>query len=294
LSTFAHLSEKYRPIAALPDEQRIHFIKAPRWIAYPTAKNVLREMEDLYNYPQQTRMRSLLVTGNPNNGKSSILERFLEQHPPSNLNEDEYQIPVVKIETSQANPKQLYTEILQQFHSPFRPSQPLIELQQQAVDVLRECNVRILMIDEFHSLLTGTPKLQRQVVNEIKYLTNKIKISVIAAGTKEAVQVIQTDSQHSSRFSVISLPNWKMGKEFQQLLLSFERGLPLRKESKLSELEKAKLILSISQGIIGNIHELLKLCATDAIRTGREQIDMSVLSKHRWHTPTQGMRNINV
>lgn len=251
-------------------------------------------MEDLYNYPQQTRMRSLLVTGNPNNGKSSILERFLEQHPPSSVDEDEYQIPVVKIETSQAVPKQLYTEILQQFHSPFRPSQPIIELQQQAINVLRECNVKILMIDEFHSLLTGSPRLQNQVMNEIKYLTNKVKISVIAAGTKEAVQVIQTDAQHSSRFSVISLPNWTMGKEFQQLLLSFERGLPLRRESKLSERNKAELILSISQGIIGNIHELLKMCAADAIRTGREHIEMDVLSKHKWYTPTQGTRRIKI
>jgi len=292
LNDFPHLSEKYRSVAALPDEQRIHFIKAPRWIDYPKARIVLQEMEDLYNYPKQTRMRSILVTGHPNNGKSSILERFLAQHPPSSLDEENYEIPVVKIETSQAVPKQLYTEILQQFHSPFRPSQPIVELQQQAVNVLRECNVKILMIDEFHSLLTGSKRLQRQVMNEVKYLTNKVKISIIAAGTKEAVQVIQTDPQHSSRFTVLALPNWEMNREFQQLVGSFESGLPLRKASKLIEGDKLELILSISQGIIGNIHELLKMCATDAIRTGREQIDMDVLRKHVWYTPTQGIRKI--
>lgn len=292
----SHIHEKYRDIALLPDEARMRAIKDFRWIGYPAASSLIGELEDLLNYPTQTRMPSLLIVGKPNNGKSSILERFyaLKVSEPNEDTTETMEFPVVKVQASKPDTKQLYIEILDQFWTPYRASQALVVLRSQAIKIMRECKVKMLVIDEFHSLLTGSHTQQREMLNEVKYITNILKIPVVGAGTQEAIRVLHTDPQHSSRFDLAKLPVWKFDKTFLQLLLSFEMGLPLRKPSNLVEKEKAKLVLSISQGLIGNIHALLKRCAVAAIKDGRECIDLELLSDHKWYTPTKGQREVRL
>ena len=152
----------------------------------------------------------------------------------------------------------------------------------------------MLLIDEFHSLLTGTAKQQREVMNEIKYLSNVLKISIIGAGTKEAVNVLHTDPQYASRFDLIQLPIWQFDRPWLQLLFSFEQGLPLRKPSNLIDKEKSQLILSISQGILGNVDSLIRLCAIKAIESGSEEISLALLKEFKWHTPTRGNRQLKL
>lgn len=294
----SHLNEKYRDLALLPNDARIRAIKDFRWIGYTVAANLINELEYLLDYPKQTRMPSLLIVGKPNNGKSSILERFyalqLEKAEEESEIDGQPNFPIVKVQASKSDTKQLYIEILEQFWTPYRASQTSVVLRQQAVKVMRECNVKMLVIDEFHSLLTGSNTQQREMMNEIKYLTNILKIPVVGAGTQEAIRVLHTDPQHASRFDLAQLPTWEFNKAYLQLLLSFEVGLPLRKRSNLIEPEKAKLILSISQGIIGNIHALLKKCAITAITDGRECIDLNLVREHKWYTPTKGQREVRL
>ena len=68
----------------------------------------------------------------------------------------------------------------------------------------------MLIIDEFHSLLVGTPRLQRQVMNAIKMLCNELQIPIVDVGTKDAIRVLHTYPQHASRFDVAELPTWKL------------------------------------------------------------------------------------
>ena len=68
----------------------------------------------------------------------------------------------------------------------------------------------MLIIDEFYSLLVGTPRLQRQVMNAIKMLCNELQIPIVGVGTKDAIRVLHTHPQHASRFDVAELPTWKL------------------------------------------------------------------------------------
>ena len=68
----------------------------------------------------------------------------------------------------------------------------------------------MLIIDEFHSLLVGTPRLQRQVMNATKMLCNELQIPIVGVGTKDAIRVLHTYPQHASRFDVAELPTWKL------------------------------------------------------------------------------------
>ncbi|MDF5732694.1 MAG: TniB family NTP-binding protein [Rhizonema sp. PD38] len=147
------------------------------------------------------------------------------------------------------------------------------------VHLFRACHVKMLVLDEFHDLLTGSPIKQREVMNAIKLLCKELTIPVVGVGTREAVRVLHTDPQHTSRFDVMTLPTWVLNKNFQSLLASFESVSPLRKPSKLHQPELALTLHAISDGNIGNLHRLLVECAKDAINNGTEYIDKATIER---------------
>ena len=83
-------------------------------------------------------------------------------------------------------------------------------------------------------------------------------------------------------------------KDFVQLLSSFEKALPLKQKSNLTSKELGERILEISDGNLGNLHELLKVCAIEAIHSGKEKIDIDIVEAFSWFTPTKGQREIKL
>lgn len=292
---YQHLHADFRHIMALSNKERIEFMDMPRWIGYKSAQQILDTLQSLMNKPTRPRMPNLLIVGDPNNGKTTIIRRFRELCGQGYVDENSDPIkPVIVAESPpSADEKGLYISILEQFYAPYRASDPTSKLRYQVIHILRMCKTRVLVIDEFHSLLTGSAIKQREVMNAIKLLCNELAIPVIGVGTREAVRVLHTDPQHASRFDVMTLPIWELNQDFQRLLAGFEKVLPLKKASKLHEPELASLIHTISEGNTGNIHRLLIECATDAIESGKEHIDKSVIQSKSWLRPTRGIREVS-
>ena len=144
------------------------------------------------------------------------------------------------------------------------------KLRYQTIHLFREYKVKMLIINEFHSLLMGTPRLQRQIMNAIKMLCNELQIPIVSVGTKDAIRVLHTYPQHTSRFDVAELPIWKLNKDFQKLLFQFQGILPLKKCSNLQSPELATKINTISGGNLGNVYCLLNVCTVEAITSGTE------------------------
>jgi hypothetical protein len=59
--------------------------------------------------------------------------------------------------------------------------------------------VRLLVIDEIHSLLAGTYREQRILLNSIRFLANDLRLPLVCAGTHEAKQALMTDQQLADR-----------------------------------------------------------------------------------------------
>lgn len=116
---------------------------------------------------------------------------------------------------------------------------------------------------------------------------------IVGFGTREAVQVLHSDPQHASRFDVISLPLWSLNKDFQRLLASFEKVLPLHKPSRFHQAELASALHAISGGNLGDLHRLLVECASEAIKSGEEQITKKIVLSKSWLRPTKGIREIS-
>lgn len=289
-----HIHVDFHHVMGLSDKERIEFMDMPRWIGYKSAQNILDTLQGLMTKPARPRMTNLLVVGEPNNGKTTIVRRFQELCGKAYVNDESEPVkPIIVAEAPpSADEKGLYISILEQFYAPYRATDPVSKLRYQVIHILRSCHTRILIIDEFHSLLTGSSIKQREVMNAIKLLCNELAIPIAGVGTREAVRVLHTDPQHASRFDVMTLPTWELNQDFQRLLAGFEKVLPLKEPSRLHEPELASLIHTISEGNTGNIHRLLVECATEAINNNTEQINKEIIQSKSWLRPTRGIREV--
>lgn len=294
--SYEHIHPDFRHIMGLSDKERIQFMDQPRWISYRIAQQILDTLQGLMHKPQRPRMPNLLIVGDPNNGKTTVVRRFRDLCGQGYVDENADPVkPVILAESPpSADEKGLYISILERFFTPYRASDSTAKLRYQVVHLLRLCHTKILIIDEFHSLLTGSAIKQREVMNALKLLCNELAIPIVGVGSREAVRVLHTDPQHASRFDVITLPTWELNQDFQKLLAGFEKILPLKKASRLHQPELATLLHIISEGNTGNLHRLLVECASEAIKSGDEQIDKSIIESKSWLRPTRGIREVVV
>ena len=294
LDEYQHVHEKFRHILFLSEKERLAFLDEPRWIGYATANTIIDNLQGLMNKAKRPRMPNLLIIGDSNNGKTTLVNHFSKKFGVTYLNDNQDAvIPIVTIQAPpSANEKELYITLIEFFGLPYRSTKSSVDLRYQVLHAFRELNVKMLIIDEIHSLLTGTPRQQRQIMNTIKLICNELQIPIVGVGTKDAIRVLHTDPQHASRFDVAEIPIWSNNNDFKKLLGSFEKIMPLKKASNLQNSELATQIYHISDGNLGNIHRLLVECTSDAIKQGEEFITLNNIEDKSWLRPTQGLRKI--
>lgn len=263
----------------LPAKHRIATAFEQMWLGYPKAWEVHDRLEDLLAMPQLPRARCLLIWGTTNNGKTMLVKEFVRRHPPAMTPEnDGVIIPVLNIEApAKADERRFWGNILAALGAIFRPSAPIATLEQQALQLLRDCHVRMLMIDEIPNILTGRRDAQHHFLVTIKDLSNKLDMSLVAIGTEQARAALMSDPQLRTRFRTLHLPKWNMDNEFRSLLASFERMIPLPEPSRLSSTAMASLIYSKSSGLLGEVADLLYQTAQYATAHGQACITVETI-----------------
>lgn len=284
-----HLNAKAQAQVDLTDAERIRIIETGSWLSLKHAKDALAKFEALLTYPRVTRMPSYLLVGPSYSGKTSILERFMELHPPDQSPERETTFcPIVMIDTPpRPDLSQFYASILDALMAPYKPTSPSHEKLSQVKRLFRELDVKVLIIDEIHHLIAGSLNRQREFRNALKSLSNMTKVCVIASGIEEAYTAFNADSQMSSRFVPIEMPKWSAGKKLGEMLMTLEQRMPLRQASGLHQPGLMMAILARSEGMLGDICDLVKAAAVDAIRSGTEQITEAQLAGLDWVPPSK-------
>ena len=151
-------------------------------------------------------------------------------------------------------------------------------LRHRARILARQLDVRVLVIDEIHAMLAGTFREQRIFLNALRFLANDLRLPLVCAGTHEAKQALMTDQQLADRFEARELPAWRDDVACQALLASFGAILPLRHPSALHHPKLQTRILALCGGVTVRICRLLEAAAIRAITTGRERIDLELLT----------------
>lgn len=286
---YGHLNDVALQLLSKSDEERIVAIRQGSWIPYTRAKDILERLEDLLAYPRVIRMPNMLIVGCTNNGKSHILHRFVDKHPPDpNPSGDAAICPVVFVEAPSSPDKgELYRNILDELRVPRPKAARVPELEHQVKKVLAALQVKILVIDEIQHLIAGGLVKQREFRNAIKSLGNELRISIVAAGVEEAFNAFNTDPQLSNRFAPIALPLWKLDDEFANLMATLERRIPLRLPSNLVDNAMLIQIFGMGEGILGEICAVVTKAAVQAIRSETECITLELLDSLNWIPPSK-------
>lgn len=284
-----HLNEAALALLERSDEERIYVIREGSWLGYKDAKRILARMEELLNYPRITRMPNMLLVAPSFNGKTSILKRFLSLHLPDLDAANEVTIcPVVMVE---APPKpditDFYTRILDTLMTPYKPTASVPEKYSQIKLLFRQMEVRMLIVDEIHHLIAGSLNRQQEFRNALKSLGNETMVCMVAAGIEDAYNAFNTDPQMSSRFTPEELPLWKANNEFGSLLATLELRMPLKLPSNLKDPATMLAIYARSEGTLGDMCDLVKELAVDAIRSKAERITFDRINALPWVPPSK-------
>ena len=273
------LSPQVRGMVDKSDEERIYFIKQQKFIRYKKADIVLNRMEELINEPKKERMPALLFLGDSGNGKTSIAKQFVKRHSvdiddPNSFAEEEGNVPVIFIQAPiGASATDLYDNMLRELNIPARRETKSVK-EGQIAYYFKLLNVKVLIVDEIHNILSGTVPRKKEFMNALKNLSNMLQIPIILIGIKDALNAVNTDLQIRSRFKPILLKRWSYDKEYLLLLKSIEKTLPLKKPSMIYKNDRlAKMILDKGEGLLGEIVGIISSLAIEAIKSGKERIE---------------------
>ena len=270
-----HLDPAYRKFAALPDDERIAWIRADRWIGFDQAGLALARLENLLTYPARDRMPCLLIYGDTGMGKTKIVRKFERAHPPKFCQVtgvDRRPVVVAQV-PSEPLERDLYRELLSSMGAPAMAGGTLAREKDVCRALLRTVGAKMIILDEVNGMLAGTYRQQRIFLNAIRFLANDLRIPLVCAGTDLARQALLTDAQLAERFEAFHLKPWKNDAAFAGLLKSLGHILPLREPSDLTGPATRARVHALTSGVTARILRLIETAAEAAVHSGRERLD---------------------
>ncbi|WP_202618622.1 TniB family NTP-binding protein, partial [Ensifer sp. LC384] len=147
-----------------------------------------------------------------------------------------------------------------------------------ALRIMEAIGVQVLVIDEVHNILAGTYREQRIVLNTLRFLSNRLQISLVCFGVNDAREAIGGDVQLARRFEQFTLSRWAANEQFEILVALMLRNTPLRYPSVLTA-KSLRRILQITEGITASIFHMINSLAIEAIESGKERITDEAIEK---------------
>ena len=289
-----HLHESARRLLQLPVGERIQIVLNPdsRWVPHTVSDQLLAEMKAIFTQPQSNRPKDLLVIGSSNNGKTRHVDRLVRVlHPPDQGDPRKRRdhVPVVAVQVPPGvEESKFLTMLLEKLRAPVKAGTSKVVLEAQSKVLLSKLGTVVILLDEYHHLFSGNAARQRYFLKYIKFLSNELRIAFIAFGVKQAWSAHREEEQMNNRFRTFIIPRWTFGDAFRELLAGFESGIPLVEPSGLGEDDAmAKWIYNRSEGLIGEVSDILGLAAEDAIRAGTERITLGTLQNIRFKSPKE-------
>lgn len=192
MADYDHLAPQTRGIVDNSAAERIRFLRLPVWIGYSRAHAILARLDALAAHPPMHRMPNLLIVGRTNNGKTMIIDRFLESEKRRAPAPPEV-VPIVSIQAPpKPEEKRFYGEIVKALTGG-TPGSGTAQAQLQVVTLLRAAQTKMLIIDEIHHILAGHIRLQSVFLNALKYLSNEFADSHRGGGHQRCA------ARHSDR-----------------------------------------------------------------------------------------------
>jgi replication-associated recombination protein RarA len=219
----------------------------------------------------------MLIYGVSGAGKSMLLEKFQRDCESAAEHKNGSRLVIAAELPPVPQLRSLYAEIIRSMQANVSPTTRLHELESTAINMLSHAAPRMLLIDEIHNLLSCNARDQRAALNAIKYLANKLRVSIVAAGTYEALHVMRSDPQIASRFEQLELPVWTESQELRRFIAGYLSLLPIKRA--VVEIDKrfVEYLLELSDGVTGRVIEVLRRAAYQGLADKSRRVGLQQL-----------------
>ena len=143
----------------------------------------------------------LALLGETGTGKTRLLRRFIETHPPIVHNEHT-EVPALYLAVPpRSSVKALASLLLKALGSKFWDRGHEVERTHQLLVLLRGCETRLIILDEVNHLADrGALKTHYHVGDWIKQLIGESHIPLVLAGTRSGESLVDANEQLADRF----------------------------------------------------------------------------------------------
>ncbi len=270
------------------DPVRIAMIEDELVIGYPAMDDIINDLSSFVENPaKKPSYRAIFARSG--NGKTTTAMEFVKKYPVDiNPLGDSAYAPVVRISMPPVSSvREFALRILIALNELRNDRASGTLLLSSAQACLKTLGTRVLVLDEFQHLNTGSAREIAGTLNTIKELGEYCNLTVAAFGMPEAVGIIEQDYQFSRRFKHLVLQDWEYDLKTCQFIHKLEINFPLRKPPCVAQ--NAALVIQILEKAdytISGIVEIMTLAAIKAIETGKEQIDMKIIDAINWVKPS--------
>jgi len=255
----------------------------------PGQQEALRRMEEClegmrYEPPEPP---CLLILGPSGAGKTTVVDLFKARYPRRDTDELT-EVPVFSSSIfAPAEVGGVASKILDDLGDPDPYVGTVHGKTHRIVKLLRRCQVRMTLLDEFqHLAKQNTPKAMNKVSDWVKSILNDWKRPLVLLGLPEAESVVEANEQLRRRFlaKVVLRPyEWGKGdsirKPFRDFLGNLDAALPVPGWSNFSDTTVAFRFHYATGGLVGYVMPIVRRAAMLAIKEGKNSVPLEVLAR---------------
>lgn len=228
---------------------------------------------------------ALLIYGQSGCGKSTVLRYYLQQFPRQTTPRKTI-IPVLKVVTPEAPTVRSFTEaVLVALGDTAAARGSAAVKTQRIMHFVRECEIQLFLIDEFHHFCDSKRTEYRRVTDWLKNLINECGIPVVLFGLPRAISGLNSNEQLRRRFSSpihLSEFGFVTAEEqltFRSILKHLQSLMPYRKGLDLSDSEVAMRFHFATNGLIDYVVKIIDELVVASAGDPRPAVDYNALQK---------------
>jgi len=259
-------------------------IRYPRFNELHEDIRMCQEMSRIAGEPQ-----CMVLEGVTGAGKSTLVRAYAETYSRYDTVSGT-KVPVFYVETpSPVTVKGMAARMLEVMGDPAAHRGPLWSMNSRLAHFIKACEVQIAILDDFHHLIDKeTNRVLETVSDWLKVLIKEtgVPFLVIGIGGKVGL-ILQTNQQLSRLFAVRETlepfrwdpSNGDSIKGFASFVKCVERGIEIPLSDELPQVEFLYRLHYATDGIVGNVMNLIRFAALLVRRQEAEALTLSILSQ---------------
>ena len=228
----------------------------------------------------------LIVVGDSGSGKTTIIDKYLADNPRLEVVDGSI-IPILfTLLPANANPVTASERLLSAMGDPlaFSHGKDPAELMKIVKDLLKECRVELIIIDEFQHMIDRKSKgVLHNTADWLKMIIIDSKIPVVLFGMPYSTEILRANNQLLGRFeSQHHLQPFRVRSDlvrYKTFLQLLDKALPFPKLSSLDSKDMMKRIYVFSKGNMRLIRRLINKAAKFALIENAQCITIDHFSR---------------